>query len=340
MTTTDDTGRDWLEEVLAGEWDEDGPQTAAAVPVQAAPAPVLTERQARERDRQAEWEARNRPNPVAEDARRRMREAAEARRRAAAEAAEAEARKQAEAEAAAEADEDLDGEPDSGDDVEAGAEAEAGADSGRQRWWSLKPERAESDGPGGPDADGAEGGAAPAAPAAASAPKPGAARSAASRWGWLAYHGSAAAVGHGALWGLTGNQMGGAAWLDSAMVSVLPVTTAAVACCAGWAGWRLGRALRPYLPYGALAAPAGLIAGLAWGQGSTGLVAEVFAWAAPWPALAAPAVMAALAGTGCWAALDRRARARNWAPPLRWAAHIPLATVALSAALYAPGALL
>ncbi|GLV88023.1 hypothetical protein Slala03_77120 [Streptomyces lavendulae subsp. lavendulae] len=286
--------------MLAGEWDEDTAQTGPAAPAQAAPAPAEALAVTGEQTREREW-----------------------------------AERQAEAEAAAEASEDVQ----SDDDVEAGAEAEA--ESVRRRWWSLKPEQAESDGTADPDADAAEGAAAAAEPAAATAPKPGAARrSTASRWGWLAYHGSAAAVGHSALWALTGNQLGGAVWLESAMASVLPVTTAALACCAGWAGWRLGRALRPYLPIGALAAPAGLIAGLAWGQGSTGLVEEVFAWAAPWPALAAPAVTAALAGTGCWAAMDRRARARNWAPPLRWAAHIPLATVALSAALYAPGALL
>ncbi|MEU8776518.1 hypothetical protein [Streptomyces sp. NPDC048606] len=318
--------------------DGEGPEQGVAVvapPVEAVVKPVepavVSGWEARQAVRQAQWEAFNGPNPVAEAARTRQREEAEARRRA--EAAEVEARKQAEAEAV-EVEEELA----AGDDVETEGEAA----SGWRRWWSLKPDQTDQTTPA---ADGAEGGAAPAVPAAPVETPPvllpgGVRRIAASRWGWLAYHGSAAAVGHGALWGLTGNRLGGAMLLDSAIVSVVPVTTAAVACCAGWAGWQLGRWLRPYLPFGRWAAPVGLFAGLGWGQGATGLVADVFAWAAPWPVLAAPAVIAALAGAGCWAFLDRQAHARDWAPPLRWAAHIPLATVALSAALHAPGALL
>ncbi|MFD9270914.1 hypothetical protein ACFWB1_25995 [Streptomyces goshikiensis] len=335
MTTTDDIGRDWLETLLAGEWDDDAPQAAAPAEPEPDPEAAGREdtREARARKRaeyldRASEKAREAREARAEDyAQAQARMDAEVRRRAEADAA-------APAEKADESEAGPDGEPDDEAGAEPDDEPDDEAEPGQRSWWSLKP--AAPAGTGGSAAP------APApAPASAVVPVPAsgvARRVAASRWGWLAYHGSAAAVGHSVLVAATGDHLGGAVWLGAAMVSVVPVTTAAVACCAGWVGWRLGRVLRPYLPCGALAAPAGLIAGLAWGQGTRGPVADLYAWAAPWPALAAPLALTALVGSGAWALLDHRVR--HLSRPVRWAAHIPLATVVLSAALYAPGALL
>ncbi|MFF9011009.1 hypothetical protein ACF087_35190 [Streptomyces goshikiensis] len=341
MTTTDDTGRDWLETLLAGEWDDDAPQAAAPAEPEPEPDPAPGREDTREARARKRAEYLDRASEKAREAREaRAEDYAQAQARM-----DAEVRRRAEADAApAGPDDESEAEPEAGPDDEqddaAGDEPDGEPDdepeAGQRRWWSLKPAPAAAPaGTGGPAA------ASPTAPAPAVVPVPAsgvARRVAASRWGWLAYHGSAAAVGHSALVAATGDHLGGAVWLGAAMVSVVPVTTAAVACCAGWVGWRLGRVLRPYLPFGALASPAGLIAGLAWGQGTAGPVADIYAWAAPWPMLAAPLALTALAGSGAWALLDHRVR--HLSRPVRWAAHIPLATVALSAALYAPGALL
>ncbi|MCY0923727.1 hypothetical protein OS965_37240 [Streptomyces sp. H27-G5] len=318
MTTTDDTGRDWLEVLLSGEW-EDYPLEAAA-PVEAVPVEDAKAARARRRaeylarldaqdraweeDKRARTEAHAhaQAQAVAEDLRR---------RRAEAEAEEAEA---AESEVAAASSA-------TAEEAAVEAEAEEEVTSWRRRWWSVKPAAPAAD-------DVAGAGAAPVPPAA-----PAVRPAAASRWGWLAYHGSAAALGHAALVAVTGSPLGGAAVLGAAMGAVVPVTAAAAACCAAACGWWLGRRY-----FGLLGAFGGLLGGLAWGQGSTDMITDLYAWAAPWPVLIAPLALSGLVASGAWFLLDHRTR--RLPRPARWAAHVPFATVALSAALYAPGALL
>lgn len=330
MTTTDDTGRDWLEVLLSGEW-EDYPLEAAA---SAEAAPVEDAKAARARQRAAylarleaqdrAWEEDKKARAQAH-AQARMTAEELRRRRAEAEAEEAEAAAAEEAAAIAEAEAAAEAEA-----VEPEPEPAEEAASWR-RWWSVKPAAADATTTGdivAPVDDVAGAGAPPVPPAAATV-RP----VVVSRWGWLAYHGSAAAIGHAALAAVTGSPLGGAAVLGAAMGSVVPVTAAAAACCAGAAGWWLGRRF-----VGRLGAFGGLLGGLFWGQGSTDMITDLYEWAAPWPVLIAPLALSGLVASGAWFLLDHRTR--HLPRPARWAAHIPLATVALSAALYAPGALL
>ncbi|MFI6006678.1 hypothetical protein ACIA98_41140 [Streptomyces sp. NPDC051366] len=159
------------------------------------------------------------------------------------------------------------------------------------------------------------------------------------RWRWLAYNGSAAAVGHGLLWGVAGDPMAGATVMADINLSLIPVATFTLTCTAAYAGWKAGGFLRGLPGLAGLAArPAGALGAAAWGQGTGPLITEFMAWSAPWSALLAPLAVAGAFGSVCWLYLERHSA--RWAPPLRWAARVPLATVALSSALYSPGALL
>ncbi|MFI8504848.1 hypothetical protein ACIGFK_41020 [Streptomyces sp. NPDC085524] len=159
------------------------------------------------------------------------------------------------------------------------------------------------------------------------------------RWRWLAYNGGAAAVGHSLLWGVSGDAMAGATVMADINLSLAPVGTFALTCTAVYAGWKAGGLLRGLPGFAGLAArPAGALGAAFWGQGTGPLITGFMAWSAPWSALLAPLAVAGAFGAVCWLYLERYAA--RWAPPLRWAARIPLATVTLSSLLYAPGALL
>ncbi|MER7046755.1 hypothetical protein [Streptomyces jumonjinensis] len=160
---------------------------------------------------------------------------------------------------------------------------------------------------------------------------------------WLAYNGTAAALGHAALWGITGNFMAGPDALAVGTISLVPLGVAAVTAGAAYAGWRAGGALQTILrglPVAAMdrARPAAAFAGAFWAQGTGPFLSEALTQVHPWPQFFAPLIIAGGAAVACWALLDRRTT--GWHPVLRWAARIPLATIVLSSALYAPGALL
>ncbi|XQC77878.1 hypothetical protein ACN6AT_39375 (plasmid) [Streptomyces sp. JL4002] len=160
-----------------------------------------------------------------------------------------------------------------------------------------------------------------------------------SRWRWAAYNGGAAAVGHGLLWGVSGDPMAGAVLMADINLSLVPVATFTLTCTAAWAGWKAGRLLR-WLPglTGLAVRPVAAAGGALWGQGAGPLITDFMAWSAPWSALLAPLAVAGAFGAVCWLYLERHAA--GWAHPLRWASRIPLATVTVSSLLYAPGALL
>lgn len=106
-----------------------------------------------------------------------------------------------------------------------------------------------------------------------------------------------------------------------------------------YGGWKVGGSLRglPGLPglRGLAARPAAALGAASWGQGTAPLITDVMAAAEPWSSMLLPLIAAgALAGI-CWWALDSRSAA--WRAPVRWAARIPLATLALGVGLYAPG---
>ncbi|MFB9594035.1 hypothetical protein [Streptomyces racemochromogenes] len=158
---------------------------------------------------------------------------------------------------------------------------------------------------------------------------------------WAAFNGSAAVVGHGIVWGVTGNPWAGAGLMGDVMVSLVPVGTFVVtvgaAVTAGYAGYKARRILGPLSP---AAAPAAAIGAAFWGQGTGDLISAFLERFAPWPVALAPLVIAGTAGYGVWFALERPARARGWDRARRWLVRIPLATLTISALLYAPGALL
>ncbi|MBT2611432.1 hypothetical protein J7I97_25030 [Streptomyces sp. ISL-87] len=150
---------------------------------------------------------------------------------------------------------------------------------------------------------------------------------------WLAYNGSAAAAGHGALWLATGNPMGAEPLMAAAVHSVPNCGAFAVTCAVAYGGWKVGGILRGLL--GPAARPAAALGAAWWGQGTAPLITDVMAATEPWSSMLLPLIAAgALAGI-CWWALDSRSAA--WRAPVRWAARIPLATLALGVGLYAPG---
>ncbi|MFE9222386.1 hypothetical protein ACFYN3_39565 [Streptomyces lavendulae] len=158
---------------------------------------------------------------------------------------------------------------------------------------------------------------------------------------WLVYNGSAALTGHGALWLATGNPMGAEPLMAAAVQpgSVANCGAFALTCAVAYGGWKVGGFLRG-LPglLGFAARPAAALGAASWGQGTAPLITDVMAATAPWSTMLLPLIAAgALAGI-CWWALDSRSAA--WQPPVRWAARIPLATLALGVGLYAPGGML
>ncbi|MFF0747424.1 hypothetical protein ACFYVL_44295 [Streptomyces sp. NPDC004111] len=157
---------------------------------------------------------------------------------------------------------------------------------------------------------------------------------------WLAYNASAAALGHSLVWGVTGDPMAGADLMSRATISLVPLGVTAAVGVAGYAGWRAGGVASGLLPgtVSRAARPAGALAAALWAQGTGPLLTQTFAALHPWPVLLAPLLLAAGAGVLCWWALDRRCA--TWRPATRWVARVPLATVVLSSALYAPGAVL
>ncbi|MFD7868100.1 hypothetical protein [Streptomyces sp. NPDC059783] len=156
---------------------------------------------------------------------------------------------------------------------------------------------------------------------------------------WLAYNGMAGTAGSVALWSLTGDPMEGAALVGQMSASVPQMTAAGLALGAAYVGWRAGGLLSLLLPVPAVVGRAvAATAAALWGAGTAPLLADVLAESGPWGALLSPALATAPLAAAVWHGLDRRAA--GLAPPVRWAARIPLATLTLSALLYAPGALL
>ncbi|MFE2857808.1 hypothetical protein ACFXJO_42650 [Streptomyces lavendulae] len=156
---------------------------------------------------------------------------------------------------------------------------------------------------------------------------------------WLVYNGSAALAGHGAIWLATGNVMGAEPLMAAAVHSVPSCGAFVITCAGAYAAWKAAGVLRG-LPglLGLAARPAAALGAASWGQGTAPLITDVMAATAPWSSMLLPLIAAgALAGV-CWWALDSRSAA--WRPPVRWAARIPLATLALGVGLYAPGGML
>ena len=152
---------------------------------------------------------------------------------------------------------------------------------------------------------------------------------------WLLFNGGAAAIGHTGVWLMSGDPWAGAALLGRASNSLVPLGVTAVVAVAGYAGWKAGGLLGAF---GRFARPIGAFGAAFWGQGTGPLLADVFAALHPWPQFLAPLLFAAGAGGLCWWALDRRCAAMRAGS--RFVARIPLATVVVSSALYAPGAVL
>ncbi|MFC8539066.1 hypothetical protein ACFUJY_34805 [Streptomyces sp. NPDC057249] len=159
------------------------------------------------------------------------------------------------------------------------------------------------------------------------------------RWRWLGFNAAAAGAGHLAIWTATGDSMAGAHYMARMSVSVPELAAAGLTLVASYAGWRAGGLLRG-LPggLGRIVRPAGALLAALWGQGTAPLVRDALDVIEPWGTLLSPLLAVSPVAAACWWGLDRTAA--NAAPPLRWAARVPLATVTLSALLYAPGALL
>ncbi|MGW2672521.1 hypothetical protein ACWC5F_31300 [Streptomyces sp. NPDC001272] len=156
------------------------------------------------------------------------------------------------------------------------------------------------------------------------------------RWGF--FNATAGAVGYSVLSAAAADPLGGAVYLAQASADAVPLSVLVLTGGAALAGWHLGRFFRGIGGLvGRLASPVGALSAAMWGQGTGPLLTDLYAEAAPWPGMVAPAVLAGGSVVALWWLVDRRFLTR----PLlvRWAARIPLATVVLSAALYAPGAL-
>ncbi|MFF1505530.1 hypothetical protein ACFVZR_38280 [Streptomyces sp. NPDC058316] len=158
---------------------------------------------------------------------------------------------------------------------------------------------------------------------------------------WAAFNATAAAVGHLAIWSVTGDPMAGADYMARMTISVPQLAAAAITAGAAVAGWKGAALVQLHrLPgiYGLAARPAGALAAALWGQGTAPVVADAMTAIEPWGTLLAPLLAAGPVAAACWWGLDRNARAA--APPVRWIARVPLATVIVSSLLYAPGVLL
>lgn len=156
---------------------------------------------------------------------------------------------------------------------------------------------------------------------------------------WLAFNASAAAAGHLAIWSVTGDPWAGVHLVARLSTSVPQLGRAVLTGAAAWAGWKGARLIHlSRLPGGAALCIGAALGAALWGQGTAPLIADVMAVAHPWSTLLAPLLATGPLAAGCWWLLDSRtAKVRA---PICWFARIPLATVVLSSALYAPGALL
>lgn len=156
---------------------------------------------------------------------------------------------------------------------------------------------------------------------------------------WVAYNGSAAAVGQAAIYGFTGSWMGAEPLMAAAVHSVPNCGAFVITCGGAYLAWKGAGILRG-LPglLGLAARPAAALAAASWGQGTAPLITDVMAATEPWSTLLLPLIAAGLLAGICWWALD--SRSASWRAPVRWAARIPLATLALGVGLYAPGAAL
>ncbi|MFI5867264.1 hypothetical protein [Streptomyces sp. NPDC051546] len=153
---------------------------------------------------------------------------------------------------------------------------------------------------------------------------------------WAAYNASAAAIGHGALWGVTGSPWAGARLMSDVLLSIPNCGAFVVTVGAAYAAYKIAKPFKGLLGF---LAPVGAGIGAAfWGQGTAPQIAEFMAWSAPWSTLLAPLIVAGGVGFLCWLLLDSRAAERR--ALLRWLARIPLATVAVSSLVYTPGVLL
>ncbi|MGW9437955.1 hypothetical protein [Streptomyces sp. NPDC055607] len=160
---------------------------------------------------------------------------------------------------------------------------------------------------------------------------------------WVLYNGTAAAAGHLAIWGLTGDPMAGAAYMGRMSISVPELTAAGLTAGCLIAGWQGAKAVRLHkIPgrAGLAARPVAAVAAAMWGQGTAPLVRDAMYAAEPWGTILAPLLAVGPVAAALWWGLDRRAQAAQLIAPVRWLARIPLATTVLSALLYAPGALL
>lgn len=158
---------------------------------------------------------------------------------------------------------------------------------------------------------------------------------------WALFNGAAAGVGHLAIWSVTGDPMAGADYMARMSISVPELSAAAItlgATVAGWKGTALVQLHRLPGIYGLAARPLGALGAALWGQGTAPVVRDAMSAIEPWGTLLAPLLAVGPVATACWWGLDRNAA--QAAPPVRWAARIPLATITVSSLLYAPGALL
>ncbi|MEU4732934.1 hypothetical protein [Streptomyces sp. NPDC023588] len=156
---------------------------------------------------------------------------------------------------------------------------------------------------------------------------------------WAAYNASAAAVGHAAIWGATGDVWAGAGLMSEVMLAIPACGAFVVTIGAAYGGYRVVRPVKGLLGPFAPVAPVGAGIGAAfWGQGTAEPIGDFLAWSAPWSDLLAPLIVAGGVGALCWLLLESRAAA--WRRPFRWLARVPLATVVVSSLLYSPGALL
>ncbi|MEV7252584.1 hypothetical protein [Streptomyces cyaneofuscatus] len=158
---------------------------------------------------------------------------------------------------------------------------------------------------------------------------------------WLCFNGAAAGAGHLALWTLAGDPMAGVDLMARMTVSVPQLAAAGLTVGAVYGGWKAGGLLTG-LPglFGMAARPLGALLAALWGQGTAPLVRDILDTIEPWGTLLSPLLAAGPLAAACWYGLDRRAAAAHLTWPARWVLRIPLATVAVSSLLYAPGALL
>ncbi len=161
-----------------------------------------------------------------------------------------------------------------------------------------------------------------------------------SRLPWLAFNATAAGAGHLAIWSLAGDPMAGVTYIARMTISVPQIAAGAVTLGAAVFAWKTARLIGLHqLPglLGMAARPVAALGAAAWGQGTAPLITDLMSLAHPWSTMLAPLLAVGPVAVACWWGLDRNVTKSLM--PVRWVARIPLATVVLSSALYAPGAL-